>query len=75
VKGHRIFSINLMKFVGEFVQPKGLEGNFPYIYLFYWDLMVARLRINLIEVFSPLDLIKDIVNSRNQVLVPDYDFV
>jgi hypothetical protein len=31
----------------------GLEGSFPYICLLYWDLMVAKLQINLTEVFGP----------------------
>jgi hypothetical protein len=41
----------------------GLEGSFPYISLFYWDLMVVGLQINLIEVFIPLELVKEIVNQ------------
>jgi hypothetical protein len=54
VKGHRISSIILIKFVGAFVKPKGmtnhskrpsfdLKADLPYIYPFYWDLVVARL--------------------------------
>jgi hypothetical protein len=52
-----------------------LEGSFPYIYLLYWDLMVAKLHINLTEVFFSLGLIKDIVDSWNRVPVPDCDFI
>jgi hypothetical protein len=65
VKFHKISSIILMKFVGEFFKPKGmtnhskrpffgLEGSLPYIGLLYWDVMVARLQININEVFVPL---------------------
>jgi hypothetical protein len=32
----------------------GLEGSLPYINMLYWDLVVTRLQINLIEVFPPL---------------------
>jgi hypothetical protein len=42
-----------------------LEGRFPYICLLYWDLMVARLQINLAEVFIPLEMVKEIVDSMN----------
>jgi hypothetical protein len=37
--------------------------------------MVARLQINLTEVFGPLELIKEIIDSGNQVPVPDCDFI
>jgi hypothetical protein len=53
----------------------GLEGSLPYICIFYWDLVVARLQINITEVFIPLELVKDIINSRNFVPVPDCDFI
>ena len=53
----------------------GLEGSLSYISLLYWDLVVARLQINLIEVFFLLDLVKEIINSWNLVPVPDYDFI
>jgi hypothetical protein len=53
----------------------GLEGSLPYISLVYWDLVVARILINLTEVFGPLELVKEIVNSGNWVPVPDYDFI
>jgi hypothetical protein len=65
VNGHRISSIILMKVARAFVKPKGmtnhskrpsfdLKADLPYICLFYWDLVVARLQINLTEVFSPM---------------------
>ena len=41
----------------------GLEDILPYINLLYWELVVVGLQINLIEVFGPLELVKDIVNS------------
>jgi hypothetical protein len=53
----------------------GLEGKLPYISLLYWDLVVARLQINLTEVFSPLELVKEIVNLGNWVPVLDCDFI
>jgi hypothetical protein len=53
----------------------GLEGSLPYIGLLYWDLVVAGLQINLTEVFSPLELVKEIVNLGNWVPVPDCDFI
>jgi hypothetical protein len=37
--------------------------------------VVAKLQINLTEVFSPHDLIKEVVDSGNQVPVCDYDFI
>jgi hypothetical protein len=43
----------------------GLEGSIPYNGLLYWDLVVAGLQINITEVFSPLELVKEIVNSWN----------
>jgi hypothetical protein len=43
--------------------------------MFYRDLVVARLKINLIEVFGPHKLIKEVDDSRNQVLVSDCDFI
>jgi hypothetical protein len=52
----------------------GLEGSVPYIGLIYWDLVVVVLQINLIEVFTPLEMVKEIINSWNWVLVPDCDF-
>jgi hypothetical protein len=37
--------------------------------------MVVRLQINLAELFSSLELIKEIVDLGHQVLVPDCDFI
>ena len=37
--------------------------------------MVARLQINLNEVFGPRELIKEAFDSGNRVLVSDYDFI
>jgi hypothetical protein len=53
----------------------GIEGSLPYINLLYWDLVVARLQVNLTEVFYPLELVKEIVNSMNLVPIPDCDFI
>jgi hypothetical protein len=62
-----------MKADGAFVKPKDMnnhskipyDGNFRYICLLYWDLMVARLDINITEVFSPLEMVKDIIDLGN----------
>ena len=43
--------------------------------LFYWDLVVARLQINLTEVFGPCELIKEVVDLGNRVPVSDCDFI
>jgi hypothetical protein len=37
--------------------------------------VVARLKIDIIEVFIPRELIKEVVDSRNQVPVSDCDFI
>jgi hypothetical protein len=37
--------------------------------------MVARLQINLTEVFSPRELIKEVVDLGNRVPVSNYDFI
>jgi hypothetical protein len=36
--------------------------------------VVARLHINLTEVFGPHELIKEVIDLRNWVPVSDYDF-
>jgi hypothetical protein len=77
-EGRRISSIILIKVVGEFVKPKSminhskrpsfdLKAGLPYICLFYWDLVVARLHINITISIWPYDLIKEVVDSGNQV--------
>ena len=43
--------------------------------MFYWDLVVARLQINITEVFGPHELINEVVDSGNQVSVSDCDFI
>jgi hypothetical protein len=43
--------------------------------MFYRDLVVARLQINLTEVFPPHEFIKKVINLGNQVLVSDCDFI
>ena len=37
--------------------------------------MVARLQINITEVFGPCDLIKEVIDSGNRVSVSDSDFI
>jgi hypothetical protein len=53
----------------------GLEGSFPYIDILYWDLVVSRIQINLTKVFVPLELVKEIIDSRNWVSFLDCDFI
>jgi hypothetical protein len=74
VKGQNMFSINLIKFVGVFIKPKGMtihskipsvfriESILPYISPFYWDLVVARVHINLTKVLVSLELVEKVVN-------------
>jgi hypothetical protein len=74
-----------MKVTGEFVKTKGMTNHskrpsfdlkdLPHIYLFYRDLVVARLQINLTELFIPRELIKEVVDSGNRVPVSDCDFI
>jgi hypothetical protein len=82
----QISSIIIMKVDGAFFKPKGmtnhskrpsfdLKAGLPYIYLFYRDLVVARIQINLTKVFGPRELIKEVVNSGNRVPVSDCDFI
>jgi hypothetical protein len=37
--------------------------------------MVSRLQINITELFGPRELIKEVIDSRNQVLGSDWDFI
>jgi hypothetical protein len=53
----------------------GFERSLPYICLFYWDFVVVRIYINLVEVLGSLELVKKAINSVSWVLVLDYDFV
>ena len=52
-----------------------LEGGIPYIFLFYRDMVVARLQINLTQVFVPHELIKEVIDLWNQVSFSYYDFI
>ena len=53
----------------------GLESSLPYISIFYWDLVVARLQVSLVEKFGSLELVKKVINSWKQVPVPNCNFV
>jgi hypothetical protein len=53
----------------------GLEGILPYIDFLYWDLVVSGLQINLTEVFSNFELVKEIINLGNWVSVPHCDII
>ena len=86
VNGCNRLSIIIIKVVGAIVKPKGMTNHSkrPFIDLkavfhtsifFYWDLMIARLQINLIEKFSSPQLVKKVVNSGDRVLILDYGFV
>jgi hypothetical protein len=43
--------------------------------MLYQDLVVARLHINLTEVFGPRELIKEVIDLGNRVPVSDSDFI
>jgi hypothetical protein len=43
--------------------------------MLYGDLEVARLKINITEVFGSFELVEEIVDLGNWVSVPDYDFI
>jgi hypothetical protein len=70
-----------MKVVGEFVKPKGMTNHskrpsFDLNVVFHTlGVVVTKLHINITKVFPPLELIKEIVDSRNHVLVLDCDFI
>jgi hypothetical protein len=53
----------------------GIEISLPYIILFHWDLVVARLQVNLTEKIGSLELVMKVINLGNWVRVPDCDFV
>jgi hypothetical protein len=75
-----------MKVVGAFVKPKGMTNHskrpsfdlkvvFHTSDMFYRDLVVARLQINITEAFGPHELIKEVVDFGNRVPVSDSDFI
>jgi len=47
-----------------------LESNLPYIILFYGDLVVVGLHINITKLLIPLEMFKKVINSRNWILIP-----
>ena len=51
------------------------EGGFPYIYGFYWNLVIARLQIYLAEILGPLDLVKKAINTWDWIPILDIDFI
>jgi hypothetical protein len=53
----------------------GIKGSLSYIGLLYCDMVVDELQINIIEVFFPLELVKEIVNLGNWLPVPNCDFM
>jgi hypothetical protein len=68
-----------MKVVGAFFKPKGMNNHSKRpsfdLKTFYRDLVVARLQINLTEVFGPRELIEEFVDSGNRVPVSKFDFI
>jgi hypothetical protein len=42
--------------------------------MLYWDLVVAKLQVNLAKKLGSLELVKKVVNSGNWILIPDCDF-
>ena len=51
-----------------------LEGSLPNIGLFDWDLLVARFQINFAKELGSLELVKEVINSRDWVPISDCDF-
>jgi hypothetical protein len=51
----------------------GIERSLPYICLFYWNLVVARLQVSIAEKIGSLELVKKVINLGNWVSVPDCD--
>jgi hypothetical protein len=43
--------------------------------MFYWDLVVAKIQVNIAKKVGSLELVKKVVNSWNWVPVLEYDFV
>jgi hypothetical protein len=69
-----------MKVAGAFVKPKGMTNHskrpsFDLKVVFLTDLVVAKVQINLTKVFSPIEMIKEVVDYGNRVPVPDCDFI
>ena len=52
-----------------------LEGSLPNIDVFYWDLVIAQFQINLVKEHGNIEFTKEIINSRDWVLIPNFDFV
>jgi hypothetical protein len=52
-----------------------LESSLPYTSMFYGDLVVARLQINITKLLGPLDLVEKVVNLGNWLSLPKYNFV
>jgi hypothetical protein len=50
------------------------ESGLPHINMFYGDLVVVGLKINITKVLGPLKLVKKFINSWNWVPIPDCDF-
>jgi hypothetical protein len=75
-----------MKVTGDFFKPKGMTNpskrpSFDLKVVFHTfvcsieNLVVAKLQINLIEVFGPRELIKEVIDSENWVQVSNCDFI
>lgn len=52
----------------------GLESGLPHIYGFYQNLVIIKLKIYIIEVFGPLEMVQKVINLWNWVPVLKYDF-
>ena len=53
----------------------GFEGGIQYIYGLYWNLVIARLQIDLAKILGPLELIQKVTNLWDWIPIPDNDFV
>ena len=49
------------------------EGSLPDIGLLNWQLMIARLQVNLAEKLAPFELMEEVIDPRNGIPIPYYD--
>ena len=85
VKGRKMSSINLIKVVGAFVNPKGMTNHSkrPSLDLkaiFHTlkgaiCLVITKLQVNLAEIFGPLELVQKFINSWDWIPILESDLI
>ena len=53
----------------------GFEGNISYIGGFDSYLVISRIQFELVEIFSPLELVQKVINPWDWIPILDRDFV